>query len=133
MMTATLLAIVAFAALMHVCLALNDTSYQWSANNSAYARGTGTYAQIGDAYNNQYHEGNITIGGDAGETRFKEYDQSHSLIFDSGPFFLCNNSGEYRSYTHEGIYYIDTRTHSHYTETAASIVEVEIGPPGTQR
>ena len=115
--------------------AASDTLYSWSSNNTAWAYVAGAYLQVGDPYNPQAHEGNVTEGNVVflAYTRFREFDDERNLVFDSCQLYLCNNTGEKEIYSHEGVYFINTWTHSYYDYSGASLSEVDIGPSGMQR
>ena len=133
--TAFLLTLAVCVAFTNSAWALSDYTYEWSSNNTARSYVTGAYGQIDNPYNPQVHEGNITEGNVifCAYTRFYEYNQTKQLVFDSSFIYLCNYTGSRETYTHEGVYFIKTETYSYYDETNASIIEVEIGPPGVQK
>lgn len=115
--------------------AASDTLYSWSSNNTAWAYVAGAYLQVGDPYNPQAHEGNITEGNVVflAHTRFREFDDERNLVFDSYQLYLCNNTGEEEIYSYEGVCFTNTWTHSYYDSSNASLSEVEVGPSGMQR
>jgi len=131
---AFLLALAVSAAFLQPAWALSDWQLQWSSNETARSYVAGAYTQIGDPYSPQVHQGNITEGNVAycAYTEFYEYDQNNSLIFDSDRIYLCNYTGSKETYTHSGIYHIRTWTNSYLDWSSASLVNLEIGPPGTE-
>ncbi len=133
--TAFLLVLMVCATFVDSSWALNDSLEDWSSNDTAHAKVVGTYNNIGSPYGVQIHEGNITEGNNEGPgayTRFYEYNQTHHQVFDSYQIYLCNYTGSRETYTHEGVYFIQTWTHSYYDLSDASKVDVEIGPPGVE-
>ena len=133
--TVFLLTLAVCVAFTNSAWALSDYVDEWSSNNTARSYATGAYGQIGNPYSPQVHEGNITEGNViyCAYTRFFERNQTDYQVFDSLQIYLCNNSGSKETYTHQGIYFIRTWTHSYYDNTAASLIDVEIGPPGVQK
>jgi hypothetical protein len=130
-----LFAIMVLSGFAQPSFAVSDTLYSWSSNNTAWAYVAGAYLQVGDTYNPQAHEGNITEGNVVflAHTRFTQFDDENNLIFDSYQLYLCNNTGKKEMYSHEGVYFIRTWTNSYYDNSSSSVVTVEIGPSGMQR
>jgi len=131
---AFLLTVVVFAGFVNPVFALTDYDVCWSTDGTACAAVTGKYANIGSPYSNQGHWGEITEGNvwRYAFTRFTQRNQTNGIVFQSDEFYLQNYTYKSESYTHDGVYYIETYTDSGYGTIPQSSVDVEIGPPGMQ-
>lgn len=130
---AFLLTVVVFAGFVNPVFALTDYKDCWSTDGTAYAAATGKYDNIGSPYSNQGHLGEITEGNvwRYAFTIFTQRNQAYEIVFLIS-FPLQNHTSKSASYTHDGVYYIETYTDSGYGTIPQSSIDVEIGPPGMQ-